>query len=175
MAEAHELVAHAVEETRAGYQALSQRDAALFHLLTSFSATAVLARLIALRLRSASCVGPFRNLTVSDRHIHHFVPGLALVFVSGAGALLCEDPSARAKLAIPFGAGMGLALDESALLLHLDDVYWQRAGLVGFQITLAAMAGLASWPLARRLRQQGIAEVAEQQQQPAGSPIPVAA
>ena len=47
-------------------------------------------------------------------------------------------------LAVPFGVGMGLTLDESALLLELDDVYWSREGLLSVQITLAVTALLAS-------------------------------
>ena len=31
---------------------------------------------------------------------------------------------------------MGLTLDESALLLELEDVYWTREGLLSVQITL---------------------------------------
>ena len=34
--------------------------------------------------------------------------------------------SRDAALALPFGVGMGLTLDESALLLELEDVYWSR-------------------------------------------------
>ena len=54
-------------------------------------------------------------------------------------------------LAIPFGIGVALTLDESALLLELDDVYWTEEGIVTVQITLAA--GLdAARPLALALR-----------------------
>ena len=44
---------------------------------------------------------------------------------------------------MPFGVGMGLTLDESALLLDLEDVYWRREGLLSVQITLTVIALLA--------------------------------
>ena len=42
-------------------------------------------------------VGPFRNLRVGRRHIHHFVPGIVIAFASGAAAILTRDERARAQ------------------------------------------------------------------------------
>ena len=56
---------------------------------------------------------------------------------------------------MPFGVGMGLTLDESALLLELEDVYWSREGLLSVQITLAVMALLASLALGLRFLWRG--------------------
>ena len=50
---------------------------------------------------------------------------------------------------------MGLTLDESALLLELEDVYWTREGLLSVQITLAVTALLASVALALRFLRRG--------------------
>ena len=49
---------------------------------------------------------------------------------------------------MPFGVGMGLTLDESALLLELDDVYWSEEGILSVQIALAVTALLAAVALA---------------------------
>ncbi len=57
--------------------------------------------------------------------------------LSGGAAILTRDETLEPKLAVVFGAGMGMTLDESALLLELEDVYWSEEGLVGVQITLA--------------------------------------
>ena len=54
-------------------------------------------------------------------------------------------------LAVPFGVGLGLTLDESALLLELEDVYWSREGLLSVQITLAVMAMLGALALGAAL------------------------
>jgi hypothetical protein len=50
---------------------------------------------------------------------------------------------------------MGLTLDESALLLELDDVYWTREGTLSVQITLAAMALISAAVLGARLVRRG--------------------
>ena len=58
-------------------------------------------------------------------------------------------------LAVPFGVGMGLTLDESALLLELEDVYWTREGLLSVQITLTVMAMLGALALGLRFLRRG--------------------
>ena len=61
----------------------------------------------------------------------------------------------RRWLALPFGAGVALTLDESALLLKLDDVYWTEEGIVSVQITFAALAMLSALALALRTLRRG--------------------
>ena len=89
------------------------------------------------------------------RHIHHFVPGIVIAFAAGAAAILTRDEAIEPWLAVPFGVGMGLTLDESALLLELDDVYWTREGLLSVQITLAVMAMLGALAIALRFLWRG--------------------
>jgi hypothetical protein len=63
-------------------------------------------------------------------HVHHFNYGIALVVISGVFALV---PATRRRLrlvAFAFGVGLGLIVDEFALLLHLDPDYYQRASYV---------------------------------------------
>ena len=62
-------------------------------------------------------------------------------------------------MALPFGAGMGMTLDESALLLELDDVYWSEEGILSVQITLAVTALLAATGLAARVLLRGEQQV----------------
>ncbi len=152
---------------RTGYREVSKRENALFNLLSSFVASFLAARGITLLLRSRSTVGPFRNLRVGRRHIHHFVPGIVIAFGSGAAAIVTHDERIEPWLAVPFGAGMGLTLDESALLLELDDVYWSREGLLSVQITLAVVAMLGSLALGLRFLRRGEQLVLEA---PPGSP-----
>ena len=73
----------------------------------------MLARSITTLLRRRRTFGPFRNLEVGRRHIHHFVPGISIAFVSGAAAIVTRDENLECWLAL-FGAGMGLTMDESA-------------------------------------------------------------
>jgi hypothetical protein len=152
---AEEAVAETAQVARAGYREVSTRENAMFNLLSSFVVTFISARGITYGLRNRSTVGPFRSLRVGRRHIHHFVPGIVIAFGSGAGAILTRDEGLEPKLAVPFGVGMGLTLDESALLLELEDVYWSREGILSVQITLAVTALLASLALALRFLRRG--------------------
>jgi hypothetical protein len=152
---AEEAVVETAQVARAGYAEVSTRENATFNLLASFVATFISARAITYLLRNQRRVGPFRNLRVGRRHIHHFVPGIVIAFGAGAAAILTRDEDLEPKLAVPFGVGMGLTLDESALLLELDDVYWTREGLLSVQITLAVTALLASLALGLRFLRRG--------------------
>lgn len=152
---AEEAVAETAQVARAGYEQGSTRENAMFNLLSSFVITFLAARGISTLLRGRPTVGPFRNLRVGRRHIHHFVPGIVLAFSAGAAGILTRDQDLEPKLAVPFGVGMGLTLDESALLLELDDVYWSREGLLSVQITMAVAALLASVALALRFLRRG--------------------
>jgi hypothetical protein len=157
----------AVEETvaaaLAGYEDAPARANALFNMLTAFVLTFGAARGITSGLRGRGTVGPFRDLHVAERHIHHYVPGIILAFASGAVAILTENEEIEPKLAVVFGAGMGLTLDESALLLELDDVYWSEKGLLSVQITLAVIAMLGSLGLGLRFLRKGEQLVLEEE------------
>jgi hypothetical protein len=152
---AEEAVAETAQVARVGYREVSTRENAMFNLLSSFVGTFIAARVITHTLRSRSRVGPFRSVRVGRRHIHHFVPGIVIAFGSGAAAILTRNEQVESKLAVPFGIGMGLTLDESALLLELDDVYWTHEGLLSVQITLAVTALLASLALGLRFLRRG--------------------
>jgi hypothetical protein len=140
---------------RVGYREVPNRENALFNLLASFAITFLAARTITYILRDRPTVGPFRNLRLGRRRIHHFVPGIVMAFAAGAVSIVTRSEALEPKLAVPFGVGMGLTLDESALLLELDDVYWTREGLLSVQITLAVMAVLAALALGLRFLRRG--------------------
>jgi hypothetical protein len=158
---AEEAVAEAARVARVGYREVSTRENSMFNLLTSFAATFIVVRSVTYALRRRPSVGPFRNLRVGRRHIHHFVPGIVIAFAAGAGAIVTRDEALEPWLAVPFGVGMGLTLDESALLLEFEDVYWSREGLLSVQITLAVMAMLGALALALRFLWRGEQAVLE--------------
>jgi hypothetical protein len=158
---AEEAVAETAQVARVGYERGSARENAIFNLLSSFVTTFLAARGITYLLRRRSTVGPFRNLRVGRRHIHHFVPGIVMAFTAGAGSILTRNENLERWLALPFGAGMGLTLNESALLVELEDVYWTREGLLSVQITMAVAALLASTALALRFLRRGERAVLE--------------
>src|SRR6184192_3863116 len=62
-------------------------------------------------------------------HIHHLVWGISLMLLSGFVAFATDlQPPWLQIGAVAFGVGAGLTLDEFALWLHLEDVYWAEEG-----------------------------------------------
>ena len=169
---AQEAVAETVEAASAGYRDVPPWENAMFNLLSSFVVTFATTRGIAYVLRSRRSFGPFRNLVIGRRHIHHFVPGITIAFIAGAISILNRNPEIEPKLALAFGTGMGLTLDESALLLELEDVYWSPEGLLGVQITLAVIAMIAALALALRFLRRGEEIVLETAPAPASAGLP---
>jgi hypothetical protein len=136
-----------------GYAGASRSETVLFNLLAGFLGSFALVRLSTWGIREN--VGPFRNVKIGGRHIHHFVPGIILAFSSGTAALLTDDDEVEQRLAIPMGAGVGLTFDEAALLLDLRDVYWTREGLLSVQLSLGATAILSIAILTQRMLRRG--------------------
>jgi hypothetical protein len=67
--------------------------------------------------------------TDSGLHIHHLVWGISLLLISGFVAFATELHTPWTQItAVGFGIGAGLTLDEFALWLHLEDVYWAKEG-----------------------------------------------
>ncbi|MEE1738369.1 hypothetical protein PUR49_17900 [Streptomyces sp. BE147] len=95
--------------------------------LSAFVLTFAVTRTITRMIRAGK--GPFRNITPGGVHIHHVVPGVVLSVVGGFGAVASGRHGVTAGVfAVIFGVGAGLVLDEFALILHLDDVYWTEEG-----------------------------------------------
>jgi hypothetical protein len=62
-------------------------------------------------------------------HLHHLVWGIVLVLVSGFAAFATDLTAPWWQiLAVGFGIGAGFTLDEFALWVHLEDVYWSKEG-----------------------------------------------
>jgi|SRR5262245_16415296 len=138
---------------RRGIRATPHHETVLFNLLQGFLGAFAIARLSTWGIRRGR--GPFRNVRISGRHIHHFIPGILLAFAAGVGAITTRNEGVESTLAIPFGIGMGLTMDEAALLLDLEDVYWTRQGLLSVQISLGVTATLAATILGLRVLRRG--------------------
>ncbi|MET7384723.1 hypothetical protein ACFYPT_02240 [Streptomyces sp. NPDC005529] len=111
--------------------------------LGSFVVTFVVTRVIVRMIRAGK--GPFGNVKAGDLHIHHVVPGIVLTVIGGFGAVASGRYGFGAcAFAVMFGIGAGLVLDEFALILHLDDVYWTEAGRKSVEVVVltAALGGL---------------------------------
>lgn len=110
-------------------------------LLASFVVTFVVTRVITRMIASGR--GPFRDTTIGGVHIHHQVYGIFMMI--GAGTLMFTyrpDAPWAEVLAVVFGAGASLTLDEFALWLRLDDVYWSEEGRRSVDaVMMAAVVG----------------------------------
>ena len=94
---------------------------------------------------------PFGNIvTPGGLHIHHFVWGIFILIVVGFLALILEQSRWHPWLAVPFGIGAALVVDEFALWLNLQDVYWAQEGRISVDlgILVAALLGIF-WAAAR--------------------------
>jgi hypothetical protein len=81
--------------------------------------------------------------TDSGLHLHHLVWGIVLLLISGFLGFVLSPTSPRTEiLAGLFGVGSGLTLDEFALWVHLEDVYWAEEGRSSFDaVVVAAVVG----------------------------------
>ncbi len=103
----------------------------LFVLLLGFIITFAVARL---NTRLTRAVGRSHLrigsvVTPGGLHVHHSVFGIIAMVVVGILAFALEPDSPWLELmAFSFGCGVALTLDEFALILHLEDVYWTGEG-----------------------------------------------
>ena len=121
----------------------------------AFTATFAALRGITYSIRAGR--GPFRNLSLGGEHVHHYLWGIGLL--AGVGAIAVRgDESLRQHpvVAVSYGSGLALIVDEFALLLDLRDVYWARQGRISVDLGIGgvAVAGsyFASLPLLRSLK-----------------------
>jgi hypothetical protein len=78
-----------------------------------------------------------------ELHIHHVVIGIVLVMISGLTMVTLAVDGGIAEFtgaSIVFGIGAALVLDEFALILHLEDVYWAEDGRASVDAVFAAVA-----------------------------------
>jgi hypothetical protein len=99
-------------------------------------------------------IPPFHFVEMGGRHVHHLVFGIIILLVVGYG-WLCEVGNgsgsssifASRLMAILYGVGSALTLDEFALWLNLRDVYWSREGRSSFDavILFGALLAAGAW------------------------------
>jgi hypothetical protein len=108
----------------------------------AFTLTFLTTRTITRMIRAGK--GPFHdNVSGSGLHVHHAVPGIILLVVGaflavGTGA----DTTWEIVAALLVGVGTSLVLDEFALILHLQDVYWADEGRISVEMVSLAMGCL---------------------------------
>ena len=121
-------------------QNLSLRaDQAGFILLGSFLLSFILIRISTRLMRSPKVPWWPGSIKTGGLHVHHLVFGIVLMLLFGFLAIAVYLPNPWYDLvAAGFGVGAGLTLDEYALWLHLDDVYWAEEGRRSVDAVLVA-------------------------------------
>lgn len=128
-------------------------------ILATFLVTRTVTRLIR---KGSGAGGGLGNVSIAGVHVHHQVFGILLII--GTGIVLVSATPHGAALdvaAAVFGVGVSLTLDEFALWLHLEDVYWAKEGrksvdaifcvlavtgaLIGGADFLSGRVGTATW------------------------------
>jgi len=115
----------------------SERRARLFLASLGFFVTFGIVRGITHMIRAG--IGPFHNVTNGGLHIHHLVWGILLLLGVGYVWLIEEGVASNwvaSVTAVAFGVGAALTLDEFALWLNLQDVYWEQQGRLSIDAIL---------------------------------------
>jgi hypothetical protein len=112
---------------------------AAFVVLATFLVSFLLIRTSARLTRSVSWWPG--GLEAGGVHVHHLVWGIGLMLLCGflAFAAPLEAPWWH-LVAIGFGIGAGFTLDEFALWLRLEDVYWAEEGRLSFDAVVCTLA-----------------------------------
>jgi hypothetical protein len=81
------------------------------------------------------------SVRTGEVHLHHLVWGICLMMLSGFLAFAATPGSVFARLtAVGFGVGAGFTMDEFALWVHLEDVYWEDEGRRSIDAMIVAVA-----------------------------------
>jgi hypothetical protein len=144
---------------------VESRRERLFLASLGFFTTVLLVRALTVAIRHN--IGPFHDVSMSGRHIHHLVWGIFLLLLVGyawlvelgTGAPSSSQWSGRLSSML-FGVASALTLDEFALWLNLRDVYWEREGRESFE-ALALFGGLLALGIFGRAFWHGIVKELE--------------
>jgi hypothetical protein len=116
----------------------------LFLVLVGFIGSFAFIRMSS-RIQRSPRVSWWPGSIVSDSgvHLHHLVFGIVTMMIAGAGGFLAFGSSPWTEIcAFAFGIGAGLTIDEFALWVYLDDVYWAEEGRKSIDATVIAAAGM---------------------------------
>ena len=68
------------------------------------------------------------DVSAGGVHLHHYLWGIVLLAGVAIFGLVDRTPKARAWMGLALGVALALIVDEAALLITLEDVYWQSEG-----------------------------------------------
>lgn len=156
------LVLHLTKLGRIIHQKISDRP----HRRLLFASISFFLTFLTVRLLVASIthhIGPFGYVEMGGRHIHHLVWGILLLLITGYAEIAevgtGDTPMSLLLgrlLAMAYGIGAALTLDEFALWLNLDPAaYWSRQGRESIDavVLFGSLLAIGTWgaPLFRKL------------------------
>jgi hypothetical protein len=100
----------------------------------SFTVTFAIARLVTgvIKIFDAHAA----DVSAGGVHLHHYLWGILLLAGVAIFGLVDRSPRTRAWMGIALGVGLALVVDEIALLVALEDVYWQSAGWASVAVAI---------------------------------------
>lgn len=115
-------------------------EQAVFLVLVGFLGSFAFIRMSTRIIRSESVSWwPGNVESESGVHVHHLVFGIVTMMIAGTLAFVADGRTPLTEIcALGFGVGVGLTIDEFALWVHLEDVYWAKEGRSSIDATVIA-------------------------------------
>jgi hypothetical protein len=125
-------------------QILADEKQGIFLVLVGFILSFAFIRMSTRLMRSPRVPWwPGSVVSESGVHLHHLVFGIVTMMIAGTLGIAALGQSPYAEIcAFLFGVGAGLTIDEFALWVYLDDVYWAEEGRASIDATVIAAAGM---------------------------------
>ncbi|WP_280691444.1 hypothetical protein [Kitasatospora sp. GAS204B] len=123
---------------------LSPTKQSLLVTWSAFGTTFAITRVITHGIRGGWL--PWGNVSVGTKHLHHYNFGIGVLSGVGLVAVRGDERAIRHPLvAGAYGAGAALIVDEFALLLDLEDVYWAKEGRKSVDAAFGVLAALGTY------------------------------
>jgi hypothetical protein len=118
----------------------THHEQAIFLVLVGFIGSFAFIRMSTRIIRSESVSWWPGNIeSESGLHLHHLVFGIVTMMIAGTLGFASDGRSPFTEIcALFFGIGVGLTIDEFALWVHLEDVYWEEEGRSSIDATVIA-------------------------------------
>jgi len=113
----------------------------VFLVLVGFVGSFAFIRMSTRMIRAEVSWWPGNIESESGLHVHHLVFGIITMMVAGTVGFAAFGHSPLTEIcAFFFGIGVGLTIDEFALWVYLEDVYWAQEGRSSIDATVIAAA-----------------------------------
>lgn len=123
------------------HQLVEEGRQGVFLLLVGFIGSFAFIRMSTRMIRAEVSWWPGNIESESGLHVHHLVFGIITMMVAGTFGFAAFGQSPLTEIsAFFFGVGAGLTIDEFALWVYLEDVYWAQEGRSSIDATVIAAA-----------------------------------